>query len=750
MNSSAIDSSIRDFQLAQSVGLTENEWNWLCQRLQRYPTEEELQMIGVMWSEHCSYKSSKHFLKKLKMDGPAVLQGPGENAGLVDFDEERALAFKIESHNHPSFVEPFQGAATGVGGILRDIFTMGARPIALGNFLRFGPLALAKHRHLMRGVVEGISHYGNCVGVPMLLGQLHTDGCYEHNILVNVFALGILSNKNIFKSNTAIPGHSVMIWGARTGRDGIHGASLLASAQFDSSTQKDLEQKIRVQVGDPFKEKCLMEACLESMEKFPEDLLCIQDMGAAGLTCSTMEISDKSKVGMKIDLNRVPTREAQMKAYELLLSESQERMLAVVRKGTEEKFREVLKRWQCEAEVIGETTDDGRLRMSFDGKEVVNLPVQDIIDPPPAELPPPEEPSSLFKKLESLPPDVGDELSVLKEILSLPRIASKAALYESYDSTVGAATRFGPGHEAGVLWLGSKSNPYLGAAVKAAADEALAKSFPRFAASYSLAECVRALACVGARALAYTDGINMGVPQHSSVQWALSETVSGLNEAAEVFETPCISGNVSLYNQTKIGGEEIDIDPTVFVVSVGKIKDVRLSKPSFFRHKGNEVWLLEVPGNPQTFPHSSVYAREILKLENSETPFLDLVAEKRLQEALLEAHKQDLFASVRDISDGGLAVSLAEACFQNNLGLDADLSKSQQRRDFQLFHEGSGRVIVEIEASRRAALMKLSMKWNLEVRRVGQLVEEDVFRIRPLLSARLSELKSVWTRAILK
>jgi len=378
------------FADAKAVGLDEKEWEHLTKTLERTPSAEELQMIGVMWSEHCSYKSSKRHLKNLISAGPAVLEGPGENAGLVSVDEKRAVAFKVESHNHPSLVEPFQGAATGVGGILRDIFTMGARPIALGNYLRFGELNSAKQQFLLNGVVAGISHYGNCMGIPTLGGQLQTDACYESNILVNVFALGLVDKVCVFKSNTARANQSIMIWGAKTGRDGIHGASLLASADVQEDKQESKEQKIRVQVGDPFKEKSLLEATLECMEDLGSKVSAIQDMGAAGLTCSTMEIADKSKIGMKINLDAVPVRETGMEAYELLLSESQERMLAIVEEGSEQAFVEKLKKWDCEAAVIGTTTQDEQLRFTYRGEQVVNLPVSRVMDPPLADLPAPQ------------------------------------------------------------------------------------------------------------------------------------------------------------------------------------------------------------------------------------------------------------------------------------------------------------------------------------------------------------------------
>lgn len=739
---------------AKQLGMTSLEWRRILEELNRVPSHEELQMLGVMWSEHCSYKSSKWALKQLRVEGPHILQGPGENAGLVALDEDRAVAFKVESHNHPSYVEPFQGAATGVGGILRDIFTMGARPVATGNFLRFGNLNSRKQQYLLNGVISGISHYGNCVGIPNVCGQIHADASYENNILVNVLAVGVADRKKIFKSNSAKPGHSVMIWGALTGRDGIHGASLLASADFtvgeQASKSSTQEQKIRVQVGDPFKEKCLMEACLEAMESCAEDLLAIQDMGAAGLTCSTMEISAKSGVGMRIDLDRVPVREEQMQAFELLLSESQERMLAVVRKGSEEKFKRLLERWQCAAETIGETTGDGLLKMTYQGEQVVNMPVERLMDPPPADLPAVSEMTQGAPRPSDFSvEDVREEWRVLRRILQEPRIASKASVYGRYDSTVGAATVFGPGQEAAVLWLGTEKHPHLGIGIKGAWDEAYARFNPRLATHHAMAECVRALACVGAKALAVTDGVNLGNPKEENVQRALIDIVHGMNDAIDVFGTPCIGGNVSLYNQTQIQSEsgvvKQNIEPTVFMAMVGTIEDVRRSVPSSFQKAGHEVWLLEAPGNPQQLPYGSVYSRLFWPEHPEVIPWIDLQAEKKLQGALLAAHERGLFVSCRDITDGGMATALAEACFEKRLGFDGDLSKWTGRRDFHLFHESGGRVVVEIDPARRSELVKFGMEYRLDCKRLGHVTEETVFRLRPLMVGAVDELFESWS-----
>ncbi|MDB5038526.1 MAG: purL [Bacteriovoracaceae bacterium] len=733
-------------ELAAAVGLSDKEWNHLIFVLGRHPSESELQMIGVMWSEHCSYKSSKRYLKKLITKGKYVLEGPGENAGLIALDAERGIAFKIESHNHPSFVEPFQGAATGVGGILRDIFTMGARPIALGDYLRFGDLNLEKHQYLLDGVIGGIAHYGNCMGIPVVAGHVGSGSSYNGNILVNVFALGIVDRNKIFRSNTGKPGQVVMVWGAKTGRDGIHGASLLASADFESGKTETKEQKIRVQVGDPFKEKVLMEATLECMQSLSSDLAAIQDMGAAGLTSSTTEMAAKSKIGMKIDLSKVPVRETGMKAFELLLSESQERMLAIVEKGSEEKFKAILNKWGCEGEVVGETDDSELLRMTFDGQTVVDLPIQKLMDAPPADLPEPEWPA-VQSQAYKIPDEIKKEWEVLEKLLCHPSVASKKEIFKRYDTTVGAATVFGPGQEASVLWVGSKEHPHLGIAFKGVADENFYQLNPRFGAKAAMAKAVRSLSCVGARARAFTDGINVGNPKNAKTQAALSETVEGLNEAIIAFETPCVSGNVSMYNQTVSDGVPRDIYPTTFVVVVGVMDDVRKAVPSLFQSEGSEIWLLEIPGNRELFPEASLYAREFFpELKPSVCPFLDLEGEQRLQNALLKANDLNLMLSCRDVSTGGLAVSLAKACFsEKRFGFEGDLSKTQSRRDQLLFGEAQGRVILEINPNRRSELMKLGAEFNLQIRKLGNVTQDPTFRIRPTLSGSIETLFQAWS-----
>jgi phosphoribosylformylglycinamidine synthase len=422
-----------------------------------------------------------------------------------------------------------------------------------------------------------------------------------------------------------------------------------------------------------------------------------------------------------------------------------------VRKGSESKFKDILEKWHCEAETIGETTGDGFLKMSFQAQQVVNLPVERLMDPPLADLPAPKEqkPVEQTMTVETVS-DVREEWRALQRLLSEPRIASKQAVYERYDSTVGASTLFGPGQEAAVLWLGSHEHPHLGLGIKGAWDESYARVNPRLAAHHAAAECARALACVGAEALALTDGINLGNPKKAEVQWSLIESVEGLNEAMRVFGTPCIGGNVSLYNQTifrlESGREEAkDIDPTIFVVMVGKINDVQKTVGSQFKKAGNEVWLIEAPGNPQALPHGSTYARLFWPEEAGQLPWIDLQAERQLQKALLGAHERRLFQSLRDVSDGGLAVALAEACFASNIfGFEADLSKWTGRRDFLLFHEGGGRVVVEVEASRRAELMKWAMEFKLDCKRLGQVLSEPVFRIRPLCTGPIAELYSAW------
>lgn len=736
-------------EVARACGLTDLEWGHLVETLGRSPSFTEVQMIGVMWSEHCSYKNTKPFLKKLLVEAPHVITGPGENAGLVRLDDKRAICFKIESHNHPSFVEPFQGAATGVGGILRDIFTMGARPIAVGDYLRFGPLGLEKHRFLLNGVVSGISHYGNCIGIPNLGGQVVTDPCYEGNILVNVFALGIVDQDKVFLSSGAPAGHSVMLWGAKTGRDGIHGASLLASADFDQDAESK-EQKIRVQVGDPFKEKCLMEATLECMQNHSEDLLAIQDMGAAGITCSTMEIASKSEGGMLVDLDKVPQRETEMMAYEILLSESQERMLAVVKKGTEDNFTKILKKWGCDSALVGETTAEKNLVMTFRGQKVVDLPVHDLIDPPTPKIEMGIEPRAEISHLSSdIPQDVSKEWETLKGLLSDPSVGSKQKVYERYDSTVGASTVVGPGSEAAVLSVGRDENPNLGIAFKGAGLGRLYRIHSRIGAEHSLTRTIRSIATTGAKALAYTDGINMGNPANPKVTQALAGTVEGLNAVARLFDCPCIGGNVSLYNQTHFEKGPRDIDPTTIVVSVGTLADVRKVKPSYFQKEENEIWLISVKGDTDEIPFGSLYEKLFWKENFNRSPFINLKGEKSLQSFLIEAVEAEIFESLRTVTDGGLATALAEACFTGPemKGFEGEL-RLQDRKDKYLFGESAGRVLVEISPHKRADLMNRGRMHELETTRIGRVSSNLQFKMRPLFHGPVAELKEAWFNAL--
>jgi phosphoribosylformylglycinamidine synthase len=739
-------------ELASHVGLKDYEWQSLCERLGRLPSLEELHMIGVMWSEHCSYKSTKRFLKQLKTTGPTVIQGPGENAGLVRFDEKRALAFKVESHNHPSFVEPFQGAATGVGGILRDIFTMGARPIAVGNYLRFGDLKSPQHQFLLDGVISGIAHYGNCVGIPTVAGEIHSGSRYDGNILVNVFALGVIDPSKIFRSNTAKPNCSVMIWGAKTGRDGIHGASLLASADFSESNAGD-GHKVRVQVGDPFKEKCLMEACLHAMDHLADDLIAIQDMGAAGLTCSTLEISDKSKIGMRVDLSLVPVRETGMEGYELLLSESQERMLAIVRKGSEDSFQKLLEKWDCDGAVIGETTSDGRVVMTFNEKTVVDLPVSKIIDAPDAtDLPEPH-----WEKSEITGPAVlkseASEFEKLCRLMEEPSIASKASIYQRYDSTVGNATVLGPGHDVAVLWIGDeRSQDFSGVAFKGNCPERWMAVDPEKGIEAAMLTSLRSLALVGAQPLGFTDGVNLGNPYDPATLGALEMSVRGMNRVAEAFDLPCVSGNVSLYNQTQKDGVKVNIPPTIFPVLVGRVPDLRRLRPSLFQEAGSEVWLIEVPGQTGELSLTGSLYEHLLTGRTQGVPSFSIEAEKALWPFILKGLHRDLFLSLRTVSEGGLAVSLAKACAglageRASLGFVGDLLKIQGSREAFLFGEWGARIIVEVSPDRRADMMALRMETGVEVRRLGNVVAEDIFELKPLLSGAFSVLEKAWKKA---
>jgi phosphoribosylformylglycinamidine synthase len=694
--------------------LTPAEYEKIVSILGREPNYTELSIFSVMWSEHCSYKSSRLHLKKLPTRGKLVVQGPGENAGIVDIGDGWVAAFKIESHNHPSFIEPFQGAATGVGGILRDIFTMGARPIAVLDSLRFGrlddPETGASNRRILGGVVSGIAHYGNCFGVPTVGGECIFEKSYERNPLVNVFALGVCRKEEVFYAKAAGVGNPVIYVGAHTGRDGIHGASM-ASAEF---TEESKQKRPNVQVGDPFLEKLLLEACLEAMQTGA--IVGIQDMGAAGLTCSTCEMGSRGGVGIEIELDRVPQRETGMRPYEIMLSESQERMLLVAKKGREDEVFRVFRKWGLEAAEIGVVTNDGMLRVKHHGRVVAEIPNRQLADEAPLydrpHTSPPTAPS--HSRLRSGDSEPAIQSSLLR-LLASPDLCSKRWIWEQYDFQVRTNTVAGPGRDAAIIRVKETLHSL---AISLDGNGRYCYLSPREGAILAVAECCRNLSTVGAQPVAATNCLNFGNPERPEIMGQLVEAIEGLSEACSFFETPITGGNVSLYNETLGEG----IYPTPVVGIVGLLKTAPPVSMGF-RHPGRSVMLLGGVGSPdQTRFGSSQYAKVILNELWGLPPALDLDREKRVQAAIREIVNQELAESAHDLSDGGLAVALAE-CSIGGCGARVDLD-SDLPADLLLFHEGPSRILLSTAAPEQVAA--IALRYQVEAPVVGATIESEV------------------------
>jgi phosphoribosylformylglycinamidine synthase len=694
-------------ELVASHQLTESEYGKIVSLLGREPSYTELGIFSVMWSEHCSYKSSRLHLKKLPTRSKLVLQGPGENAGVIDIGGGYAIAFKIESHNHPSFIEPFQGAATGVGGILRDIFTMGARPVAVMDSLRFGPLddpqAGPRNRRIMEGVVAGIAHYGNCFGVPTVGGECLFEPGYNGNPLVNVFALGVFKKDEIFLAKAEGIGNPVIYVGAKTGRDGIHGASM-ASAEF---TEESKQKRPNVQVGDPFLEKLLMEACLEAMRTGA--IVGIQDMGAAGLTCSTCEMGSHGGTGIEIDLKLVPQRETGMTPYEIMLSESQERMLLVADKGREEEVFRVFRKWGLDAVTVGQVTGDGMMRVKDHGVVVAEIPSSPLADDAP-----------LYDRPHTLPPRIApleapafssrDLQADLETILVSADVCSKRWIWEQYDYMVRTNTVQGPGSDAAVIRIKE-----TGTSVAMALDGSgrYCALSPREGVMLAVAECCRNLSTVGALPVAATNCLNFGNPERPHIMAQLVEAIEGLGEACRFFETPITGGNVSLYNET-LGGA---IDPTPVVGIVGLMQTgAPLTIP--FKNAGRAVILLGGLGDCEAVRFGGTqYAKAVLKQAWGLPPALDMDYEKRLQAAMREIAVAGLAESAHDLSDGGLAVAAAESSFgEAGVGAELDLD-STLPSEFLLFHEAPSRIL--ISTGQPEAIQEIARRHSIEAPRIG-------------------------------
>ena len=730
-------------------GLTPDEYQRVLDILGREPNMTELGIFSVMWSEHCSYKSSRKHLAKLPTDGPRVLQGPGENAGAIDIGDGLAAVFKIESHNHPSFIEPYQGAATGVGGIIRDIFTMGARPIALLDSLRFGPLDQPQTRRIVEGVVAGIAGYGNSIGIPTVGGEIAFDESYAGNPLVNVFCLGIAKTESLILGKAEGTGNPVYYVGAKTGRDGIHGATM-ASAEFDQATE---EKRPNVQVGDPFMEKLLLEACLEVMKT--DALVGIQDMGAAGLTCSTCEMGSRGGSGIEIDIVRVPQRETGMTPYEIMLSESQERMLFIVKRGRETQVEEIFEKWDLHAARIGVVTDDGLLRVRDRGEVIAEIPNRALADEGPVYDRPTRRPSDLDERqrldLATLPasPSPAD---VLTRLLASPQVASKRWIYRQYDHMVRTNTIAKAGMGAGVVRV-KGTRRALAFSVDGNGRHCYLD--PKVGAMLAVAESARNVACTGALPIGATNCLNFGNPERPEIMWQFARAVDGIAEACRGLEIPITGGNVSLYNET----EGVAIHPTPVIGVVGVIDDASRVLGRVFRRADSAILLL---GESAADLGGSEYLKVLHRLLRGTPPPIDIAAERALQRLLVAAIADGVLESAHDCAEGGMAVTLAECCFESG-GIGADVSVPGVAEDGSgradivlaatLFGETASRVLVSLAESDADGMLTRAREAGVPARVIGRTggprlrIAVDTSAV---LDCSLSELEHVWADGLIR
>lgn len=727
-------------EMIAAHGLTDEEYQRICGILGREPNFTELGIFSVMWSEHCSYKNSRRILKLLPTEGKDVVVKAGEeNAGAIDIGDGLAIVFKIESHNHPSAVEPFQGAATGVGGILRDIFTMGARPVLLMNSLRFGRLESPESQRHFKGVVAGIAHYGNCVGVPTIGGEIYFDESYEGNPLVNALCLGIVRKDQMAKAGATGSGNKVYYVGSATGRDGLGGASF-ASREL---TEESEEDRPAVQVGDPFMEKLLLEACLELVKT--DALVAMQDMGAAGLTCSSCEMPAKGNTGIEIDLAKVPRRETGMIPYEVMLSESQERMLIIVKKGKERVVEEIFEKWDLHAVPIGEIRDGRLMRVFDEGELVAEIPVKALASEAPLYTREERRPDYLaeIQKLDLLRiPEPKDFTENLKKLLDFPSIASKEWVWRQYDHMVQINTVFYPGHDAALVRIkGTKK----GIAVSTDCNGLYCYLDPFEGGKIAVAEAARNVAVTGARPVGLTNCLNFGNPMKPEIFWQFHQCVAGMAEAARRLKTPVTGGNVSFYNESPRGA----VYPTPVIGAVGLLEDIEDRIPSFFQKAGDLIFLL---GDTANELGGTAYLDGIHGLKKGLPPRLDLEKEVRLQNFFLEAAKARILHSAHDLSEGGLAVALMECCFDGSFLPGAritnlELLGSDLRKDAILFGETQSRVIVSSDPDLKERVIRLAQKHGIPVYQIGK-VGGDRLVVEDLLELKVEEALQIWRNAI--
>ena len=723
-------------EAVRAHGLTRGEYAEILRLLGREPNLTELGVFSVMWSEHCSYKSSRKHLERLPTRGARVVHGPGENAGVMDIGDGLAVVFKIESHNHPSFIEPYQGAATGVGGILRDVFTMGARPVASLDSLRFGSVRHPKTAYLVDGVVGGIGGYGNCVGVPTVGGEVYFDECYDGNILVNAFTLGLVERDRIFTGKARGSGNPVVYVGSRTGRDGVHGATM-ASASFSEESE---QRRPTVQVGDPFTEKLLLEACLEIMKT--DAIVGIQDMGAAGLTSSAVEMAGRGGSGVELELSRVPLREQGMTPYEILLSESQERMLLVARPESVAEVQEVFRGWDLDAVVVGQVIDAPVFRALWEGRPVASIPVAALTDAAPLYDRPAARPARQDEAqrldVDALP-QPEDMTRVLERLLESPNLASREPIYRQYDHYVRSNTVLGPGADAAVVRIKGSSR---GLALTVDCNARYCYLDPRTGGMAAVAEAARNLSCVGAAPLGLTDCLNFGNPEREEVMWQFSQAVRGMREACLALEIPVVSGNVSFYNET----DGVSIHPTPTVAMVGLLEDVERVAAPWFRTEGDLVALLG-PDRPEL--GGSEYLKAAHGRVAGRPPAVDLALERGVQRTCRAAVEAGLLSSAHDVSEGGLAAALAEACMGGpGRGMGAVVeAPGDSRPDVSLFGESHSRIVVSLKEDDYGRLRDLASREGVPAAVIGRVGGTHLV-IGGLVRAPVERLRDLWSTGL--
>ncbi|WP_270168370.1 phosphoribosylformylglycinamidine synthase subunit PurL [Paenibacillus sp. SYP-B4298] len=728
---------IAEQQIYKQMGVTDKEYELICGFLGRQPNYTEIGVFSVMWSEHCSYKNSKNVLRRFPTTGEKVLMGPGEGAGIVDIGDNQAVVFKIESHNHPSAIEPYQGAATGVGGIIRDIFSMGARPVALLNSLRFGRLQNERVRYLFEHVVSGIAGYGNCIGIPTVAGEVMFDESYEGNPLVNAMCVGLIDHDKIQRGVAKGVGNPVFYVGPATGRDGIHGATFASEELTEESEAK----RPAVQVGDPFMEKLVMEACLELIDT--GIVLGIQDMGAAGLTCSSAEMASKAGNGLELYLDEVPQREPGMTPYEMMLSESQERMLFVVEPKDEAQACEIFERWGIICAKVGKVTDDGRLRLFHKGEQVADMPVTALVDECPVYNKPSQEPAYYGENATidtTAYAEVADLTDALKQVLASPTVASKEWVYNQYDYMVRTSTAVQPGSDAAVVTVPGTRKAL---AMTTDCNGRYVYLDPEVGGRIAVAEAARNIVCSGAEPLAITDNLNFGNPEKPEVFWQIEKAVDGMAEACRELNTPVIGGNVSLYNENAKGA----IYPTPVVGMVGLVHDVDHIMTQSFKSEGDRIVLL---GTTKAELGGSELQYVVHGVTEGRPPVLDLAEEKKLLSAVLGAIQKGYVASAHDLSEGGLAAALAESCISGKLGAQVNIV-SELRPDLALFSESQSRILLTVKPEQAEVLNNWLNEQGVVHAEIG-VVEGSELNIQvngqPAIQAPVEQLEKVWKDAI--